>query len=601
MLHRGPDGKGEYCSGQLVIGMRRLSVIDLQGGWQPLFSRAGRVAAFQNGEIYNHRVLRAELEARGYVFRTQSDTEVLAHGYDCWSIDGLLGRLDGMFALAIHDQDSNELHLARDRFGEKPLFYSARPDGFVFSSTLLAASTMPWVSDDIDLLSLDRYLALHFTPGRCTILRDVERVLPGERLSIKLDEFAVQRRRYYVPHLGFPQRVGDDVLAAELEHAVRSRLISDVPVGVFLSGGVDSSMIAAIACSANPDIVTFSMGFDNPHVDESEAARTVAKHIGSRHYEFVFNRSHFDKLVAEVAGAWDEQLGDQAILPLFWLSREVKKHATVVLSGEGADEIFARYNYYQSFIDDGDWRALLRSLLDPAAAPLSAVATNRLLIDSARCTPSGFPLLSSASDRADLLSANPSQDDRWERDLVSWFASAHDPLQRATAVDLATWLADDLLVKVDRMTMANSVEGRAPFLAPALVEYALNLPRVQRMTKTAAKIALRRIAERYLPADIVKRRKQGFVLPMRTWLESWFKFHGNPASYLARRPFPSLNSARAANLVTADLAAGVQRERLLFALIMLLEWWAGFQSRRSSLVRACRALDEAKLKPVAAG
>ena len=600
MVNRGPDGEGEYHWGPLSIGMRRLSVIDLEGGAQPLFSRDGRIVTFQNGEIYNYRELRSELETRGYAFKTHSDTEVIAHGYDAWSVDGLLQRLDGMYAIAIHDQDSNELHLARDKFGEKPLFYSAGADGFSFGSTLLAVSAMPWVSDGIDLLSLDRYLALHFTPGRRTILRDVERVLPGECLTVKLDGLAMRRHRYYIPRLGPPRTVEDDELVDRLEHAVRSRLVADVPVGVFLSGGVDSSTIAAIAGRANPDIATFSMGFDNPHVDESEAARSVARHIGSRHHEFIFDRSRFNILLSEVAAALDEPLGDQAMLPLFWLSREVKKHVTVVLSGEGADEIFAGYNYYQTFVDDGDWRARLRSLLDPAAAPLSIVHSNRLLMDTARCTPSGFPLLSAASDRMSLLDASSEPCNSWERDFVGWFATAHDPLQRATAVDLATWLADDLLVKVDRMTMAHGVEGRAPYLSPELVDLALNLPQAQRMTRSTAKIALRRLASRYLPDDIVRRRKQGFVLPMRTWLEAWFTSHGTPQTYFRSRPFPHLNTVGLADVVAADLAAGVQRERLLFAVIMLLEWWDAFQSKRTALVQTCLELDgKPGLTPIA--
>ena len=424
--------------------MCRLAVIDLKGGQQPLLSRDGRVVTFQNGEIYNYRELRSELQTCGYVFKTHSDTEVIAHGYDAWSIDGLLQRLDGMYAIAIHDQDSNELHLARDRFGEKPLFYSFHSDGFAFGSTLVAVGAMPWVSDSIDLLALHRYLALHFTPGRRTILRDVERVLPGERLTIKLDGFVLQRHRYYVTRLGPPRMAGDDELAGHLEHAVRSRLIADVPVGVFLSGGVDSSTIAAIASRFNPDISTFSMGFDNPHVDESAAARIVAGYIGSRHYEFVFNTGNFNDLFAEVAVALDEPIGDQALLPLYWLSREVRKHVTVVLSGEGADEIFAGYNYYQAFIDDGDWRARLKSLLNPATAPLSTRTNNCLLIESSRCTPSGFPLISAANDRWSLLDACPDETDLWERELLTWLAGAYDPLQRASAVDLATWLADDL-------------------------------------------------------------------------------------------------------------------------------------------------------------
>ena len=567
--------------------MRRLAIIDLPGGQQPLFSREGRIAAFQNGEIYNYRDLRVELEASGYVFKTNSDTEVIAHGYGAWSIDGLLRRLDGMYAIAIYDQDTNELHLARDRFGEKPLFYSAHGDEFAFGSTLLAVSSMPWVSDGVDLLSLHRYLAMHFVPGRHTIFSDIKRVLPGERLTVKLDGLAVKYDRYYLPRLGPLRIVEDDVLAGHLEDAVRSRLIADVPVGIFLSGGVDSSTIAAIASRSNPNVATFSMGFDNPHVDERRAARDVAKHIGSRHHEFVFERNHFPALVAEVASALDEPVGDQAMLPLFWLSREVRKYVTVVLSGEGADEIFAGYNYYQTFVDDGDWRVRLKALLDPNATPLSTLKSGRLMIESARCTASGFPFISSAIDRSSLLEPLSEEADQWEQDLVTWLASAHDPLQRGTAADLATWLVDDLLVKVDRMTMAHSVEGRAPYLYPPLVDLALCLPQSQRMTRGVAKLALRRIANRYLPGDIVDRRKQGFVLPMRSWLEAWFKSYGNPERYFTRRQFPYLNTGAMGNLVARDLASGVQRERLLFAIIMLLEWWAMFQLKRSSLIRDC--------------
>jgi asparagine synthase (glutamine-hydrolysing) len=234
MTHR-----GIYRFGSLSIGMRRLSVIDLKGGWQPLYSRDGRVAVFQNGEIYNYRELQSQLTARGYVFRTSSDTEVIAHGYDAWSLDGLLERLDGMYSIAIHDQDTNELHLARDRFGEKPLFYSLSSDGFAFGSTLLAVGAMPWVSDKVDPLSLERYLATHFVPGRNTILRDVKRVLPGESFSVTLDGLHVWQRRYYQPPLRRARAVDDVELIGCVENAVQSRLVADVPVGVFLSGGLD--------------------------------------------------------------------------------------------------------------------------------------------------------------------------------------------------------------------------------------------------------------------------------------------------------------------------------------------------------------------------
>jgi asparagine synthase (glutamine-hydrolysing) len=589
MVHRGPDGSGEYHFDRLSIGMRRLAVIDLKGGQQPLRSRGGRVVVFQNGEIYNHRELRVELERRGYTFQTSSDTEVIAHGYDAWSIDGLLQRLDGMYAVAIHDQDANEVHLARDRFGEKPLFYSNHDDGFAFGSTLLAVSAMPWVSVNVDPLSLQRYMAMHFVPGRRTIFRDVNRVLPGERLTVQLDRLVLHRHRYYTPSLRRPPVTNDEELAEHLEHAVESRLLADVPVGVFLSGGVDSSVVAAIASRSKREIATFSMGFDNRHLDESEAARKTAQHIGARHHEFVFDRTRFQSLLGEVAAALDEPVGDQALLPVFWLSREVRKHVTVVLSGEGADEVFAGYNYYQSFVDNGDWRTRLRALLDPAAAPLSAHSGNRLIIESVQCTSSGFPLICSASDRARLLDGETDEVDPWEHDLTAWLSTAYDPLQRATAADLATWLADDLLVKLDRMTMAHSVEGRAPFLSPPLVEIGLGLPQNERMTRYDSKLALRRIASRYLPDEIAKRPKQGFVLPMRAWLEAWFKVNGGPTTYFGHHRFPHLDSVRVAELVSNDLSVGVQRERLLFAIVVLLEWWTAFQLRRSSLIKRCGA------------
>jgi asparagine synthase (glutamine-hydrolysing) len=583
MTHRGPDGDGRYHFGSLSVGMRRLSVIDLEGGWQPQRSREGRVVVFQNGEIYNYRQLRTQLEARDYVFRTASDTEVIAHGYDAWSLDGLLNRLDGMYAIAIHDQDTNELHLARDRFGEKPLFYSATSEAFAFGSTLLSVGVMPWVSGDVDRLSLERYLALHFVPGRQTILRNVERVLPGERLTVKLDGLALQHHRYYQVPLRPTRNVDDAELISNIEYAVHSRLVADVPVGVFLSGGLDSATLASIVSRRTSDISTFSIGFDDREQDESDAARRVARFIGSRHHEFVFKGDRFNDLFPRVADALDEPIGDQATLPLYWLCQEVKRAVTVVLSGEGADEIFGGYSYYRQFVDRGDWRERLKVLLDVATLPVCPNYSG-VLIDKPPCTPSGFPLLSDAGDRSRLLGPPESQADCWEKEILTWLARARDPLQRASAADLASWLVDDLLVKVDRMTMAHSLEGRAPYLSPALVDVAINLPQRERMTQGITKVALRRVARNYLPDDIVNRQKHGFVLPMRGWLRAWFSSHGTPQAYFSGRLFPYLNVTRLADLVNEDLRNGVRRERFLFAIIMLLEWWHAFQSKRANLV-----------------
>ena len=346
IAHRGPDGDGRFADGGIALGMRRLAVIDVAGGHQPLRSRNGRVIAFQNGEIYNFAALRAELAGSGYAFVTRSDTEVLAHGYDRWGIDGLLARIDGMFALAILDRDAQTLHLARDRFGEKPLFIAAAEGQFAFGSSLTMLGALPWVDDGIDALSLRRYLALHYCPGERTILRGVTRVLPGERLAISLHDLGINRRRYFAPVLNGPLAPTDDELAAQLEYAVASRLVADVPVGVFLSGGLDSSLICAIAARHSPGILTFSMGFDSPDHDESSHAAAVAAASGARHHAFRFDSGTFARLLPQVADALDEPIGDQACLPLLMLCTEARKHATVVLSGEGADEMFAGYGYY---------------------------------------------------------------------------------------------------------------------------------------------------------------------------------------------------------------------------------------------------------------
>ena len=533
--------------------------------------------AFQNGEIYNYRALRAELERAGSAFVTASDTEVLAQGYDRWGIDGLLERIDGMYALAILDRDTDVLHLARDRFGEKPLFYATAAGRFAYSSDLRTLAALPWVGADHDPQSITRYLALHYVPGEATICRNVRRVLPGERLEIAIAMPEPKRHRYYAPPLRAAAPLADDTLSALIEHAVASRLVADVPVGVFLSGGLDSSLVAAIAARHLPGLLTFSMGFESTEHDESEYARELAVAIGSRHHHFRFDETSFSALLPQVADALDEPIGDQALLPVYWLAREARRHATVVLSGEGADEVFAGYGYYRPFAPRPGVMATVRRALVGGGAHAS------LLGDSPPETPSGFPLLTDAAGRARLAPQGSVAQDRWEASLIAWLGGAHDPLQRATAADLATWLPDDLLVKYDRMAMAVSLEGRAPFLQPDLVAAALALPPTERMNGDESKIALRRAARRFLPERIHQRRKQGFVLPMRTWIREWLQARGGAAAYSRACPLPGIDAAELIAVVDADVAAGVQRERLLFALIMFAEWAAASRERIAAL------------------
>lgn len=577
MFTRGPDGVGDFYEGHVAMSMRRLSIIDLEQGWQPLKSMNGNVVVFQNGEIYNYKALRKELEREGFTFITCSDTEVLAHGFAHWGIEGLLKRIDGMYALAILDRNKRELHLARDRFGEKPLFYCYAEGRFAYGSNLLALAALPWIDTDIDPVSLERYIALHFIPGVRTILKGVHRVLPGERLLISIDDPVPKRHFYYRLPIGYQHSVSDDELAYQIEEAVVSRLVADVPVGIFLSGGLDSSIVATIASRHIPRVDTFSIGFHSRDHDESIYAKHVAQAIGSSHHHFMFDENNFSELLPIVASALDEPIGDQAMLPLYWLCKEARQYVTVVLSGEGADEVFAGYEYYKNFTTQknlGDW---LKILFRRSHNPLWPY--KRFIHNPFPTTPSGFPLLADVAERESLLEQSISEIDEWEQDLISIIQSSLSPLQRASGVDMVTWLPDDLLVKFDRMTMAHSLEGRAPYLQPGLVEIGLQLPPGDRMADGANKIALRRVAHRWLPKNILLRRKQGFVLPMANWLKQWFYDHGGVNAYLKEQGFPGLNARRMAEIVTEDLKHGFHRERLIFALILLIEWHRSFSMR----------------------
>jgi asparagine synthase (glutamine-hydrolysing) len=576
MTARGPDGEGRFIENNIAMGMRRLAVIDVEGGAQPLMSGDGRVVAFQNGEIYNHADLRSDLEQRGIVFRTKSDTEVLAHGYAVWGIEGLLARLDGMYAVAILDRASKELHLARDRFGEKPLFYSAGGGRFAYSSNTTALALLPWVDTDIDIGSVDKYLALHYVPGRRTIFNGIHRVLPGERLSVRLQSLEMQSTRYYMPPFGAVEDVPLADLRRLLESAVSTRLVADVPVGIFLSGGIDSSLVAAIAAKHHPAIDTFSVGFKDARYDESKHAKVVAKAIGSSHHHFVFDECVFHELLPAVVEGLDEPIGDQALLPTYWLCREARKHVTVVLSGEGADELFGGYDYYARFLPDRRWLSTVKGWITDGETLSSPL---RLCNNRGPITPSGFPLVMDPEGRRRLLGSVPDKPESWEEQICSTLGGVGNSLRRAALADLWTWLPDDLLVKLDRMAMVSSVEGRAPFLSPPLVEAALRLPSDRRMTSRRSKVALREVAASLLPRDIAERKKHGFVLPMARWLQQWLSRMGDLRTYFDLSRIKGFNVEAAVTLVQSEMVSGCRNERLLFSLVVLAEWHRSFFER----------------------
>jgi asparagine synthase (glutamine-hydrolysing) len=574
MISRGPDGAGYHVEPGVAMGMRRLSIIDLAHGWQPLYSGERSVVAFQNGEIYNFQELRKQLQAKGYVFQTDSDTEVLAHGYHAWGIEDLANRLDGMYAIAILDRSQRALFLVRDRFGEKPLFIAQFAGGFAYASDMRILAALPEVGTEISMDGLNDYLALHYVPGRHTILAKVARVLPGEIVRIPLDAQVPSFSTYYRPPIGSQRPISDNELADLIESAVGSRLIADVPVGVFLSGGLDSSIVAAIAARRQSGIATFSMGFRSAEHDESEYAKLLASHIGSDHHHFVFDEQNFSALLPQVARSLDEPIGDQALLPVYWLCQEASRHVKVVLAGEGADEVFAGYGYYSQFSSAPTIKDYVRTLF--RGRGLSPAAT-RLIRNPNPATPSGFPLLTDVAGREVLIGPLGVTPDAWEEGVLRWLDGASDPLQRATCADLVTWLPDDLLVKFDRMAMAHSLEGRAPFLDPRVVEAGtVGLRSSDRMRGSASKIALRRVARRWLPESIFERRKQGFVLPMKDWIATWANERGDVAAYFSDIPGYGTTFHALGVSIADSIVNDPARERFHFAAIMLCEWARSF-------------------------
>jgi len=552
---RGPDGEGRYSANGLRLGMRRLSIIDIKGGSQPFFSNNAQIVAFQNGEIYNFIELARELKELGYNFMSRSDTEVIAHGYDAWGIRGLLQKLEGMFAIAILDKKNNQLFLARDRFGEKPLYFSLKKDEkkFAYASDLRALKKMNWISDALSSTALSRYLMLGFTTGSESILKDIKKILPSQYMTLNLDNFNLELSNYYLPNLhsnNMDFSNAEDILHEKLQQSIDLRLRSDVPVGVFLSGGIDSSLIAAMAAKKHQKIDTFSIGFHSDKHDESQYAKAVAQHIQSTHHHFMFDENSFQDLLPIVVGELDEPIADQACLPTYWLSKEAKKHVTVVLSGEGGDEVFGGYEYYRQFEIENKLNSLL----------------------GAHTTPSGFPPLMSIQTCQDFMTTEFLVETSEEQELFSWLDLSRNGIQKAMVTDIMTWLPDDLLVKLDRMAMANSLEGRTPYLSHHLIDFSYGLQKSDWMDDVDHKVLLRKIGRRYLPESIFNRPKQGFVLPMDEWIVTWFKKE-SVEDFFNSRSIAEIKTKKVIAWVKNQLSHSVFNQRLVFALIVLYEWY----------------------------
>ena len=540
IAHRGPDDEGVFEAPGLALGHRRLSIIDVEGGHQPLFGARDTTAIVVNGEIYNYRELRQELAGKGHRFRTNSDCEVAAHAYDEWGID-FLDRLDGMFALALWDGAAERLVLARDRLGEKPLFYTLASRQLVFASELTSVRSHPAVRSELDLRAFSHYLALEYVPAPMSIVWGVWKLEPGH--AVILENGTLRALRYWEieprPN-GATMRYEDAVaeLRSRLDHAVESRLVSDVPLGVFLSGGIDSSTIAALAVRHGA-VDTFSIGFEESTFDESAHARRVARHIGSKHHERVLRGDEMPAMVPQLPQLLDEPLGDASIIPTALLSAFAREHVTVALGGDGGDELFAGYPMHQAHRVAGYARALPAVVLGAAERIARAMPTSHgnfslgfkalsFLRGARQEAPLNHALWMSsftANEQRSLLSddvwaALGADFDPFEPFSDTWLRSQGAPLlARATHLDATTYLPNDILTKVDRAGMRVALEVRAPFLARAVVEFAFAMPDAFRMDGITGKRMLRDAVRDLLPPAILRRPKKGFGIPVAAWFQ----------------------------------------------------------------------------------
>ena len=547
LAHRGPDGQGLFTDDRwpLRIGHRRLAILDIKGGHQPMWNEDGSVGVVFNGEIYNHAELRRELLSAGHVFRSHhSDTEVLVHGYEEWG-EGLPLRLNGMFAFAIWDRRRARLFLARDRFGEKPLYYAAAPGSFVFASELGALARHPAVSTTPDLLALQKFFAYGYIPSPHALYQGCRKLPGGHWLSFELADERLEVREYWRfkiepdPGLGLGS---EPALIEELRslifEAVRRRLISDVPLGVLLSGGLDSSMVLAAAVRALPaaSLKTFTIGFTEPSFDESPFARAVARAAGTDHQERILGIEQARTLIPQVLGHLDEPLGDPSILPTHLLSAFAREQVTVVLSGDGGDELFAGYDpflalaparLYARLVPRGLHRGLRRlsELLPLSGRNMSLDFKLRRSLMGLSYPPSMWnPVWMSALEPArmgELFDTPVRAEELYEEAVSLWDGRPGvDIMDRSLEFYTSFYLRDNILTKVDRAAMASSLESRAVFLDNDIVDFCQRLPHSFKLRGGTRKYLLKKAVGGLLAPEIVGRRKKGFGIPLYQWLRS---------------------------------------------------------------------------------
>jgi asparagine synthase (glutamine-hydrolysing) len=536
IAHRGPDQSGVWEGEGVLLGHRRLSIIDLtENGRQPMHDATRRVVVVFNGEIYNHRVLRAELTARGYSFIGHSDTEVIPAAYLEWG-DTFVERLSGMFAFALWDRSRRRLILARDRFGEKPLYWRREGGALAFTSEMKAMRGAVSLGEDVDALST--YFVLGYIPAPQCAFAGWSKLCPGEMLVFDAATQREERRRYWsldgavgsLNGVTYAQAV--DGVDRALTRAVAERLEADVPLGVFLSGGIDSSLVAALAAREHPRIRTFSVVHDDPSFDESRYSRMAAEHLGTDHTYLPMQEGHAREVAGDIGALLDEPFADMSLVPTYLLSRLTRGHVTVALGGDGADELFYGYPTHLAHALAGavDW--LPRMVFSGVRRGVDLLPTSykdfSLDFRLRRFTAGlGLPVLERhfewqahvmAGERDRLFAHGALAAPRFPREAEAGFLPGAETSRRVERADLEWYLPGDIMHKVDLASMANALEVRAPYLDHDFARYVHALPVRYKWGWRRTKSVLRTVAERYLPREIVHRSKQGFGFPLGRWL-----------------------------------------------------------------------------------
>jgi asparagine synthase (glutamine-hydrolysing) len=542
MVHRGPDDAGYLVEDGVALGMRRLAIIDVAGGHQPVYNEDGSVAVVFNGEIYNYRELRQRLESQGHKFSTQSDTEVIVHLWE--EVGGDFPKhLNGMFAIAVYDRKQRKIVLARDHVGIKPLYYAQVGRNLVFGSEVKVVLASARVDRRLDYDALGQFLAWEYVPGHATLLRDVRRLRPASTLELDLSSGRVAIREYWDPlkarHAPAAKSATEweDELDATIARCVRNQMVSDVPIGAFLSGGVDSSLVVAAMGRAE----TFSIGFDDPTYNETAWSARVAKHLGVQHHIEIIEPKARD-LFEHLMHFMDDPIGDFSIFPTYLVSKLARQHVTVALSGDGGDELFGGYETYLAQERARAWEripAVVRERvvvplvegLAPSAAKKGLVNKAKRFVEGASFDPglghARWRLFLTAAARESLLTPPAlagmptSPGEHIERlHEASKDADARD---RTLYTDFRSYLVDNCLAKVDRMSMACSLEARVPLLDLEVVELAFRLPPELKFNSRETKIALKNVAARHVPRECVFRPKEGFSIPIKNWLKTEFR------------------------------------------------------------------------------